>query len=236
MMSTLNLFQTQPLFGIVLTVAAYAAASTAWRRFGGSALLHPVLVGTALVSVTLLLTGMHYETYFSQTAVLNETLGLVIVALAVPLYRQFGLIRESGSPLVIALIVGSLIAFVTTLALPVLAHSTTGILATLAPKSTTAAVAVEIAERAGGVASLTAVVVIATGIFGAVFGPGILKAVGVKDERAMGFALGVASHAIGTARSFQISDVAGAFASLGMILNALLTIALAPVILGLLAR
>ena len=94
------------------------------------------------------------------------------------------------------------------------------------------AVAVEITERLGGVPSLTAVVVIATGAFGAAFGPSLLAPGGVRDERAVGFALGVASHAIGTARAFQIPDSAGAFASLGMILNALLTIALVPLALG----
>jgi putative effector of murein hydrolase len=77
--------------------------------------------------------------------------------------------------------------------------------------------------------------VISTGICGAMFGPAVLDALGVLDDRAKGFALGVASHAIGTARAFQISEVAGAFASLGMILNALLTIALVPVAVRLLA-
>jgi putative effector of murein hydrolase len=110
------------------------------------------------------------------------------------------------------------------------------LLATLAPRSATAAVAAGIAERLGGAPGLTVVVVISTGIFGAVLGPAILRSVGVVDDRAIGFALGVASHAIGTARAFQISEVAGAFSSLGMILNALLTIALAPVALALIAQ
>ena len=84
------------------------------------------------------------------------------------------------------------------------------------------------------VCTILLVIVISTGIFGAAFGPAILKLAGIEDERAAGFALGVASHAIGTARAFQISEVAGAFASLGMILNALLTIALVPLVLALL--
>jgi putative effector of murein hydrolase len=91
---------------------------------------------------------------------------------------------------------------------------------------------VQIAERLGGVPALTALAVISTGVFGAAFGPPIMAAVGVRDHRAIGLALGVASHAIGTARAFQISDTAGAFSTLGMILNALLTVALAPIVLG----
>lgn len=180
----------------------------------------------------LVATGMDYGTYFDQTFLLNETLALVVVLLAVPLHRQFGLISTAGAPLACALVAGSAIAILTALALPWQTGAEGDILATLAPKSTTAAVAVEISDKLGGVAGLTAVIGISTGIFGAAFGPAILKGAGIEDERAAGFALGVASHAIGTARAFQISDVAGAFASLGMILNALLTIAMVPLVLA----
>jgi predicted murein hydrolase (TIGR00659 family) len=235
MIEMLSQIQAHPIFGILATVAAYWLAATAWSRFGNPALLHPVLVATALLGIMLVVTGMDYGTYFRQSFLLNETLGLVIVLLAVPLYRQFGLISTAGTPLACALIAGSVVAIMTALVLPWYAGAADEVLATLAPKSTTAAVAVEITDRLGGISGLTAVIVISTGIFGAAFGPTILRLAGIDDERAAGFALGVASHAIGTARAFQISEVAGAFASLGMILNALLTIALVPLVLALLA-
>lgn len=227
--------QSHPLFGILVTIAAYVVAHAVWRRFDSPALLHPVLVATGFVALMLLGTGMSYDSYFAQASLLNEALAIVIVLLAVPLYRQFHLIMEAGGPLGAALIAGSVVALATALALPGAVGAADELLATLAPKSTTAAVAVEIAARLGGITGLTAVVVISTGIFGAVFGPAILAAVGVEDDRAKGFALGVASHAIGTARAFQISEVAGAFATLGMILNALLTIVLAPLAVMLVA-
>ena len=222
--------QQSSLAGIGLTIAAYAVANSAWRRSAGSALLHPVVLATGFVATVLLILGIRYDTYLTHNSMLNEALSLVIVALAIPLYRQFALIQKSGSALVVTLIVGSFVAIFTALVLPISSGGSNEVIATLAPKSTTAAVAVEIAQRFGGIASLTAVLVISTGIFGAVFATSIFKATGVEDERAKGFALGVASHAIGTARAFQISDVAGAFASLGMILNALLTIALLPLV------
>lgn len=134
----------------------------------------------------------------------------------------------------IALLVGSVAALITALALPALNAADAILIASLAPKSTTTAVAVEVTDRLGGLPGLTAVIVISTGIFGAAFGPSILEGAGIRDERAKGFALGVASHAIGTARAFQMSETAGAFASLGMILNALLTIILAPIAFALL--
>lgn len=222
----------QPLFAVGLTVTAYAAADLLWRRSGQAALLNPVLVATALVAGLVLLAGMPYEVYIAQAQPLDEALGLMVVLLAVPLCRRFGLIRRSGAQLLAALAVGSAVAITTALTLPVLTGAGRDLVATIAPKSATTAVAVEIAERLGGAPGLTAVIVIMTGIVGAVAGPAILEASGVRDDRAKGFALGVASHAIGTARAFQISETAGAFASLGMILNAVLTLALAPVAVG----
>ena len=221
-----------PLFAVGLTVAAYAAADVLWRRAGQVAFLNPVLVATAIVAGLVLSVGLSYESYIAQAQPLDEALGLMVVLLAVPLCRRFGLIRRSGAPIVAALVVGSAVAITTALTLPALTGMGRDLVATIAPKSATTAVAVEVAERLGGAPGLTAVIVIMTGIVGAVAGPAILAASGVRDDRAKGFALGVASHAIGTARAFQISETAGAFASLGMILNALLTLALAPVVVG----
>jgi putative effector of murein hydrolase len=189
-----------------------------------------VLVATALVALLLVTTGLSYEVFFAQAYLLFEALGVVIVLLAVPLSRQLSLIANATYPVAIALIAGSIVAVLSALALPSAVGAGNELLATLAPKSAITAVAVEVAAKLGGVTGLTTVVVISTGIFGAVFGPAILQVVGIEDDRAKGFALGVASHAIGTARAFQISEVAGAFASLGMILNALLTIVLVPMV------
>ena len=150
---------------------------------------------------------MSYEDYFAQAYLLNEALGVVIVLLAVPLSRQLSLIANASYPIAIALIAGSVVAVLSALALPSAVGAGNELLATLAPKSATTAVAVEVAAKLGGVAGLTAVVVISTGIFGAVFGPAILRAVGIEDDRAKGFALGVASHAIGTAQG--VSDIRG---------------------------
>jgi putative effector of murein hydrolase len=224
-----------PLFGLGLTVSAYLVAAALWDRLGRPAIFHPVLVATLLVIAALVVSGLPYDVFYTQAALLDEALGGVIVLLAVPLCRQAQLIRDAGTPLAVALVVGSVVAIGTALALPLAAGADPALLATLAPKSTTAAVAVEIAQAQGGAIGMTAVIVISTGIFGAVFGPAILAASGVRDPRAVGFALGLASHAIGTARAFQISDVTGSFASLGMILNAILTIALVPLVLSLLS-
>lgn len=222
----------QPLFGIFITLASYAAAELVWRRLGRPAILNPVLTATAAIAAGLVLVGVPYATYLSQARLINEALSLVIVLLAVPLCRQYALISSTGFPIGFALAAGATVAFMSALALPVAAGADQMLLATLAAKSATTAVAVQIAEQFGGIPGLTAIIVIMTGIFGAVAGLALLEASGVQDERAKGFALGVASHGVGTALAFQISETAGTFASLGMILNSLLTIAAVPMIMA----
>lgn len=228
------LIEQQPLFAVCITVAAYAASEVLWRRTGRLALLNPVLVATTAVAGLLLLLGISYDDYLRQAEPINETLPLLIVLLAVPLCRKFPLIRNAGFPMSLALVTGSVVAVAGALALPVAMDASDSLLATIAPKSVTTAVAVEIADRLGGVAGVTAVIVISCGIFGAAFGPLILEAAGVRDDAAKGFALGVAASAIGTARAFQMSETAGALATVGMILNAVLTILLVPVVIAML--
>jgi putative effector of murein hydrolase len=101
----------------------------------------------------------------------------------------------------------------------------------LAPKSVTTPIAMGIAERIGGIPSLTAVLVIITGVLGAVGARYVFDAIKLRDQAISGFALGVASHGIGTARAFQVSEEAGAFAALAMGLNGALTALLLPLLL-----
>ena len=99
-MTAFDLILNHPLFGIAATLVAYLAANSAWRKYGAPALLHPILIATAVLASILLVTGLSYDTYSQQTFVLNEALGVVIVLLAVPLTRQARLIGEAGWPLV----------------------------------------------------------------------------------------------------------------------------------------
>ena len=106
----------------------------------------------------------------------------------------------------------------------------------MAPKSATAAISMAISERIGGIPALTAVLTISTGITGACLAGYVLRFVGVKEWHARGFAMGLSSHGIATARAFQENEVAGTFAGLAMALNGIATAALVPLILELLDR
>lgn len=219
---------THAVFGLLATFAVYALGLHIHARLGRPAWAHPVLICTAMIASGLVLSGLDYDTYRTGTAPLGLGLSLAIVLLAVPLYKRAPDIRRASGPLGLAIFAGGALAILSAIALPLLAGGDAGLVASLAPKSATAPVATEIAAGLGGASAITAVVTIMTGVFGAVFGPSVLSALGVRDDRAAGLAMGLAAHTLGTARALQISRTAGAFATVGMILNALFTVAAAP--------
>jgi putative effector of murein hydrolase len=163
-------------------------------------------------------------------------LGPATVALALPLYRQLPKLRRAALPLAGGLIAGSLTAILSATAIAMLFGAPRVTVISLAPKSATTPIAMAIAERLGGLPSLTAVLVICTGVFGAVSARTILNVLRIEEPEVRGFALGVASHGIGTARAFQVSDEMGAFAGLGMGLNGLFTAFVVPVLLPIVLR
>jgi len=217
-----------PLFHLTLTLVAYSLAYAIYRTRRFNPLFNPVLIAVLLVVSVLLFTHTSYATYFQGAQFVHFLLGPATVALAVPLYRQVERVRRSGLAILASVVLGSLTAPASAVAIVWLLGGSRDSIVSIAPKSVTAPVAMGIAEQLGGLPSLTAALVVLTGILGAVLGPPLLNRLGIKDWAARGLALGVASHGIGTARALQVNEVAGAFAGLAMGLNALATSVLLP--------
>ncbi len=220
-----------PLLGLTLTLLAYQAAYWIYQRAGFNPLLNPVLLAIAMLVTALILTGTSYAVYFEGAQFVHFLLGPATVALAVPLYLQFDKLKKLALPLVCALLAGSVTAIVSAVGIAWLLGASESTLLSLAPKSVTAPIAMGIAEKIGGIPSLTAVLVIMTGVSGAMMAKYVLDALRIADHGVRGFAAGVAAHGIGTARAFQVSEQAGAFAGLGMGMNGLVTAILAPLLL-----
>ena len=216
------------------TVAAYAVAVAVHARAGRTALLNPVLVAIVLVAGALAVTGTEYDDYFAGAQPLHVLLGPATVALAVPLHRQRARVRAALLPLSAALMTGVTAAVATAIAVPRLLGAPDVLVLSLAPKSATTPVAIGLAEQTGGNPSLAAALAILTGIGGAVAGPRLLTLLRVRSAVARGFALGVSSHGIGSARALQDGDETGALAGLGLGLGALATAVLVPLLLVLL--
>lgn len=222
-----------PLIWLSATLIAYLAGDYMAQRAGRAPLVNPVLVAVILLAALLWATDTTYATYFEGAQFVHFLLGPATVALAVPLWLNWPTVRRAALPIVAALLAGSGMAVLSALAIGHAMGLSPELLATLAPKGTTAPVALGISQNLGGSPTLTAVLVILTGMIGAIVITPMMNMMGIRDWRARGFAVGVAAHGIGTARAFQVNPQAGAFAGIGMGLNAMLTALLAPWALGL---
>ncbi|MFV0382692.1 LrgB family protein [Paracoccus sp. (in: a-proteobacteria)] len=223
----------EPLLWLTLTVSVYVASDWIARWLGRHPLANPVLISVAILAPLLFFTRTPYATYFEGAQFIHFLLGPATVALAVPLYSNLRTIRKTALPLLAALLAGSLAAALSAVLLAMAFGLSRPVIVSISPKSTTAPVALGISEALGGQPTLTAVLVILTGIIGAITVTPMMNALRIRDWRARGFAVGVAAHGIGTARAFQVNEIAGAFAGIGMALNAVLTSLIVPLVIAL---
>jgi predicted murein hydrolase (TIGR00659 family) len=223
-----------PLLWLTVTLLVYAGADAVSFKTMRHPLANPVLHSIWIIAAFLLLTGSSYTDYFAGAQFVHFLLGPATVALAVPLYENRKRVAAAIVPMLAALLVGSLTAVVSIIVLAKIAGLPRGVIVSLAPKSVTAGVAMGISESLGADPSLTAVAVILTGIMGAIIVTPLMNRAGIVDFRARGFAAGLAAHGIGTARAFQVDEVAGVFSGIAMSLNALVTSFLAPLAVTLL--
>lgn len=198
---------------------------------GRHPLVNPVLIAIATMGAVLVATGTPYETYFQGAQFVHFLLGPATVAIAVPLVRHRTLVRANIVPMVAALFAGAVTAVVSVVAVAAMLGVPREILISLAPKSVTAGIAMAISENMGGRPALTAVLVIATGVMGAVIVTPLMNALKITDYAARGFAVGLTSHGIGTARAFAVDEVAGTFAGIAMGLNGVATSLVVPLLL-----
>lgn len=218
--------------GAAATVLAYLAAQRLQRALGQRPWLNPALVAACALAGTLVLLGLPQASFAPTAQVFGWLLGPHVVLLAVPLYRFRHELIQSCGLIVLAVVTGGLAASGFALATAVYFYADDAVAITLATKSVTTAVAVALAEVHGGLPQLASLVVVLTGIFGACVVALPLRCFGAPCPMAQGLALGISAHALGTARALQLDERMGAFASLGMILNALATALWLPLVLA----
>jgi predicted murein hydrolase (TIGR00659 family) len=217
-----------PLLGLTITLVAYSLAYRLYLFANSNPLLNPVVTAVAVLIIFLLATDTPYQDYFEGGQFVHFLLGPATVALAVPLYQQCSNLKRLWLPLLIALLAGVTVGALSSVAFARVLGGSLQTQLSLAPKSVTAPVAMGISEQIGGLPSLTAVLVVLTGIIGAVVGSKLFALMRIKDDAVKGIAMGVAAHGIGTARAFQISPKMGAFSGLAMALSAFATALLLP--------
>ena len=223
---------TNKYFLIALTFAAYVGAQRL-QRHTGLRLLNPILLATAVLICFLCGFGIDYESYRAGGEYIDFWLKPAVVALGVPLYKQLESIKKQMFPLIAAEMAGCVAGVISVVVVAELLGASQEVVMSLAPKAVTTPIAMEISAAVGGLPPLTAAVVVCTGIFGGMAGFKIVKLGHVKSPIATGLSIGTAAHAVGTSAAMERSDRYGAFSSLGLTLNGLLTAMLAPFILRL---
>ena len=217
---------------LALTFGVYYGARQL-QKWTGWVVLNPILVTIAVLIVFLKLTGISYDTYQEGGHYIDFWLKPAIVALGVPLYQHLGQIRRQFVPIIVSQLVGCLVGLVSVVLIARWMGASREVIISLAPKSVTTPIAMEVCSVAGGIPSLTAALVVCVGLLGAVFGFKMLEVWHVRNPYSQGLGLGAASHAVGTSRAMEKGDTYGAYASLGLILNGVLTALLTTYVLRL---
>jgi predicted murein hydrolase (TIGR00659 family) len=213
---------------MAITFALYYACKKLQDRTG-SLLLNPILITIALLILFLKLFDIDYESYAKGGHMIDFWLKPAVVALGVPLYQQLEQIRRQLLPIILSQLAGCISGILSVILTAELFHASREVIISLAPKSVTTPIAMDISAHCGGIPSLTAAVVVCVGIFGAMTGKTILRTVGSPIGR--GLSMGTASHAVGTSAALEWGGRYGAYASLGLTVNGILTALLTPYIL-----
>ena len=223
-------FLSDKIFLIAITFVSFIGAQYLQRRTGIK-LLNPILVSMVAIIVFLKSIGIDYETYKAGGEYIELWLKPAVVALGVPLYRQLSSIRKQLLPLLISEVAGCVAGIVSVVVVAKALGASHEIIMSLAPKAVTTPIAMEISAATGGIPALTAAVVVCTGIFGGMAGFKIVKLTRVTSPIAQGLSIGTAAHAVGTSAAMERGERYGAFSSLGLTINGLLTALLTPFIL-----
>ena len=219
-----------PIFGLTLTIGSFLIGQKIYQLSGRFAPCHPVVIAVLFVTLFLEILGINYDDYRNSTEILNILLGTATVALAVPLYQQMHLVKTHAKALLITLIAGAVFAPAIALFIAWLCGANETTLLSLVSKSVTTPIAIAITENIGGLPAIAAGTVIIVGIFGAAVGLPIMNRLKIHNKAVRGFTLGLTSHAVGTAKAFELDPVTGAFASLGLALTGAITALATPII------
>lgn len=224
---------SNPIILLAITFGIYYVARQI-QKWTGWVVLNPILITIAALIALLQLTGISYETYEQGGQYIEFWLKPAIVALGVPLYQQLGQIRRQLLPILMSQLVGCLVGLVSVTLIASALGASHEVIVSLAPKSVTTPIAMEVCKTSGGIPSLTAAIVVIVGLFGAIFGFKILEVWHVRNPFSQGISMGTAAHAVGTSRAMEKGETYGAYSSLGLILNGVLTALLTPFVLKLL--
>ena len=218
-------------FPVVVGLLFYFMGDALRRKFKFS-LLNPLLISVAATIALLVFLEIDYGSYMEGAKYLSYLLTPATVALAVPLYRRIGELRRCPVAIIAGILSGTVMSLASVTILSIAFGLGDEEFVSLLPKSVTTAIGLGISEENGGIPALTAAVIMFTGVFGHIAGGAVLKVFRIKSPVAKGVAMGCAAHAIGTSRAMEMGEVEGAISSLSLVVTGIVTVVLAPVVIG----
>ena len=217
------------IFDLTQVVGTYLVALGLYKKTKIS-LLHPLITSILVIILVLNALDIPYESFRRGSHLIHFLLGPSVVALGYVLFEQIKYLKGNVVSILTSVFVGAIVGIVSVIIIGKVMGADDALIATLQPKSVTTPIAMGIAEKSGGIPSLTAVIVVAVGIFGSIVGPFVMKALGIESHIAKGLALGASSHGVGTAAAIQIGAIEGALSGLAIGLMGIMTAVLVPVI------
>ncbi|NCC78624.1 MAG: LrgB family protein [Clostridia bacterium] len=221
-----------PIFGVLITLMAYEAGLYLQRRTG-IAILNPLLISTILIILFLVITGIEYERYNTGGKIVSFFITPATVALAVPLYRNFKLLRANLWPIFLGITAGVLVNFASLYILVEFTQMGKEMFYTLVPKSVTTPIGIELSQQIGGIPQITIAAIIISGLTGVILGPVIFRVFRIRDKVARGIAYGTTSHALGTTKALEEGEIQGSMSGLSIGIAGLLTAVVVPMLLKL---
>lgn len=214
-------------FGIVISLLAFEGGLYISRKTKFP-LLNPLLIAILSIIIFLTVFNIDFEKYNNGAQFINMFLGPATVILAVPLYKQINLLKENFIPIIVGILIGSLVGIISVILLCFMFGLENVLTISLLSKSVTTPIGIEITNQLGGLVPVAVLSIVLSGIVGAVIGPSICKLFRIRNEVAIGVAIGTASHAVGTTKAIELGETQGAMSSLSIGIAGLITVFLAP--------
>ncbi|MCF0113933.1 MAG: LrgB family protein [Erysipelotrichaceae bacterium] len=223
-----ELFTSSAYLAVIVSLLSYLFGMELKKKFGYS-LLNPLLISIIVTIAFLLIFDIPASTYQAKASLLSYFLTPATVALAIPLYKQFELLKKNVVAIIIGIVAGCITSALCVLAVAIIFKMDHAAYVTFLPKSITSAIGMGVAEELGGIPAITVPTIILTGIFGNIFAPMTLNLFKITNPIAKGIAIGTSSHALGTAKAMELGEVEGAMSSLSICVAGLITVVLASV-------
>ncbi len=227
----LNYVDNSILPWLLLTLGAFKLGIIIYEKFNKHTLLQPIIIAYIIIISAILITNTSFEEYFKSVQIIHFFLGPATVALALPLYKNLKYVRELFLPITITLFVAGVFSILIAVFILWIFDANMPTILSMTTKSITAPIAIITSEQIGAIPSLAVGFVLITGIIGALLGTFVFKTLNIKHDTSKGFALGVVSHGIGTARAIEISERAAAFSALAMGLSGIFTAVILPLVI-----